>query len=276
MTTSCKQGRRHHRSATAFTLIELLVVIAIISILASILFPVFSRARENARRTSCISNLKQIGLGIMQYTQDYDERYPTAFPGIHQSNIQYAAPGTPGARFSISDKGHRMTWMDLIFPYVKSINVFICPSMGPPEDMTGAQQNAAQYAYNGAINGYDNDRYGRPLQNSIGNSLADVVRPSEVAMVWDYASRNNHESNANGWTRIANNEHPTVDARYAIPHFEGASFAFADGHAKWLKGSKAIGRYTNRTPWRILEASCQDTATNACVWRNPLFNPFIG
>ena len=65
--------QKHRRG---FTLIELLVVIAIISLLAAILFPVFSRARENARRSSCLSNLKQIGLGMMQYTQDYDERYP--------------------------------------------------------------------------------------------------------------------------------------------------------------------------------------------------------
>ncbi|RYG63911.1 DUF1559 domain-containing protein, partial [bacterium] len=60
----------------AFTLIELLVVIAIIAILAAILFPVFGRARENARRSSCLSNMKQIGLGMMQYTQDYDEKFP--------------------------------------------------------------------------------------------------------------------------------------------------------------------------------------------------------
>src|SRR5688500_3211019 len=64
------------RKNRAFTLIELLVVIAIIAILAAILFPVFARARENARRASCQSNLKQIGLGVMQYVQDYDERYP--------------------------------------------------------------------------------------------------------------------------------------------------------------------------------------------------------
>src|SRR4028118_1774787 len=63
-------------SRSGFTLIELLVVIAIIGILASILFPVFARARENARRSSCQSNLKQIGLGILQYTQDYDEKLP--------------------------------------------------------------------------------------------------------------------------------------------------------------------------------------------------------
>ena len=74
-----KAGRRSRKATgflTGFTLIELLVVIAIIAILAAILFPVFARARENARRSSCQSNMKQIGLGFMQYTQDYDEQYP--------------------------------------------------------------------------------------------------------------------------------------------------------------------------------------------------------
>ena len=70
----------HTSRKRAFTLIELLVVIAIIAILAAILFPVFARARENARRASCLSNLKQIGLGVMQYNQDYDGHYPPNFP----------------------------------------------------------------------------------------------------------------------------------------------------------------------------------------------------
>src|SRR4028118_675254 len=91
--------RAAHRG---FTLIELLVVIAIIAILAAILFPVFSRARENARRASCMSNLKQIGLGVMQYVQDYDERYPSSMyasryttgPGTWQRAT--AGDGTPG------------------------------------------------------------------------------------------------------------------------------------------------------------------------------------
>ncbi|RYZ84631.1 MAG: DUF1559 domain-containing protein, partial [Proteobacteria bacterium] len=99
--------------AQGFTLIELLVVIAIIAILAAILFPVFGRARENARRSSCQSNEKQIGLGIMQYTQDYDERMPPRRAG---SDVQ--------------------GWRRIIFPYVKSTQIFACPSNTSNSNLT--------------------------------------------------------------------------------------------------------------------------------------------
>ncbi|RYG70643.1 DUF1559 domain-containing protein [bacterium] len=94
-----------------FTLIELLVVIAIIAILAAILFPVFGRARENARRSSCQSNLKQIGLGFAQYTQDYDERYPGRY------STGPASDGSPGT-----------AWRQALQPYIKSTQLFACPS----------------------------------------------------------------------------------------------------------------------------------------------------
>ena len=105
-----KQQKAARTAKTGFTLIELLVVIAIIALLAAILFPVFARARENARRSSCQSNLKQIGLGFAQYTQDYDEKQPYAILGGNN------AAGRP------------LQWPDAIQPYVKSAQIFVCPS----------------------------------------------------------------------------------------------------------------------------------------------------
>src|SRR5438094_4320345 len=101
------QQRKPRGLTQGFTLIELLVVIAIIAILAAILFPVFGRARENARRSSCQSNVKQIMLGVAQYTQDYDESYPPIGIHIGSTDINY---------------------FRLIHPYIKSTQVMVCPS----------------------------------------------------------------------------------------------------------------------------------------------------
>ncbi len=102
------------RPRRAFSLVELLIVIAIITILTAILFPAFARARENARRASCQSNLKQIGLGLLQYAQDFDECLPFALVGANSR--------VTGDHYS----GY--TWQDAVFPYVKSEALFNCPS----------------------------------------------------------------------------------------------------------------------------------------------------
>jgi prepilin-type N-terminal cleavage/methylation domain-containing protein/prepilin-type processing-associated H-X9-DG protein len=107
-----------------FTLIELLVVISIIAIIAAILFPVFARVRENARRTSCASNMKQIGLGILQYVQDYDEKMPAAAFGLANDNtVTNCAAGA-------------WRWMDAIYPYIKSEQIFICPDRVSVKNVT--------------------------------------------------------------------------------------------------------------------------------------------
>ncbi len=99
---------------SGFTLIELLVVIAIIAILAAILMPVFARARESARATMCRSNLKQIGMGVLMYMQDYDEMTPW-----HNDN--YCESGNPPQRVELSPHG-------LIYPYIRNHGLFVCPS----------------------------------------------------------------------------------------------------------------------------------------------------
>ncbi|BCM89799.1 hypothetical protein IAD21_01647 [Abditibacteriota bacterium] len=160
----------------AFTLIELLVVIAIIAILAAILFPVFSRARENARRTSCLSNLKQLGLGMMQYTQDYDEKYPQ--PSV-PDNGDYGAPtwdDFPPTSYdgknvdTVNNPNSPLSWAAVILPYTKSSQIMACPSMKQVDywvDQYAVKTNVS-YTYNKLL---------------AWNSLAAVVNPSSSIMM---------------------------------------------------------------------------------------------
>ena len=111
-----------------FTLIELLVVIAIIAILAAILFPAFAKAREAARRSSCSSNMKQIGISIMQYSQEYDEKFP-----INNDPVKGASPwvgnGVNGTYANgFADAGAQGNWIQGVQPYLKNYGVFACPS----------------------------------------------------------------------------------------------------------------------------------------------------
>jgi len=225
-----------NKKQSGFTLIELLVTIAIISILAAILFPVFARARENARRASCMSNLKQIGLGIMMYVQDYDERYPNWIELGNSCNATVDA-GKPCRTFSVNSgtvdgvawgNGYKKTWMDFIYPYTKSTQVFICPS--------SVHDQNPSYGYSsgisgGKVGGAYNDG-GR--QNNIPISLSQVTRPSEIVMVLDengpysiYASPRDLQS------ILVSSSRDTV-----IRHLEGTNIAYADGHVKWMGAAK--------------------------------------
>jgi len=223
------------RQSRGFTLIELLVVIAIISILASILFPVFARARENARRASCMSNLKQIGLGMMMYVQDYDGRFPMAIVGMVDSHWADAHPiegspycdNMPCGKFYVSSGGGNakaMSWMDLLQPYTKSIQIFVCPS-----------QKSASYS------GYGYNMYISNLKSSDNPypppiNQAQLTNPSQTAMNMDC---NNPYCTYAAPTQDSFN--PLKDARNCSPHLDGFNMAFADGHVKWLNKHNPMG-----------------------------------
>jgi len=125
-----------NQTQRGFTLIELLVVIAIIAILAAILFPVFAQAREKARQSSCLSNLKQLGTGLTLYLQDYDDVFPFnwfgATPAVWWVTQPESGPGS----------GLAYKWMDAIYPYVKNERIFTCPSDGSPR---------GEYIYRGRL-----------------------------------------------------------------------------------------------------------------------------
>ncbi len=208
----------------AFTLIELLVVIAIIAILAAILFPAFARARENARRASCQSNLKQIGIGVLQYVQDYDERYPQcrATGVVYKGFYNYFAP-----------------WQLAIDPYVKSMQVFKCPSNTSNETVAHSwdgSKDVVPVSY--LANGSDESDAGRqaairldfggdrPMNGPYFGSALSLARiPNSSTLILIGEQRGDRRD----------------PEYYGIPdlqfqnHMGTTNFLFADGHVKAMK-----------------------------------------
>ncbi|HEX8236528.1 MAG TPA: DUF1559 domain-containing protein [Abditibacteriaceae bacterium] len=193
------------QSLKGFTLIELLVVIAIIAILAAILFPVFARARENARRASCQSNLKQIGLGLMQYTQDYDESYLPKFgTGPGQNNT---------------------AWSTTLQPYLKSIQIFRCPSgverVNPPSYSDGMWQvNVPAWTARAEAHYGINSNF----TQTPPTRLAQVDKPAETAMAFDCTQMD--------YSELITSSNPILDGSR---HFDGINVLYADGHVKPYK-----------------------------------------
>ncbi|HEX2999793.1 MAG TPA: DUF1559 domain-containing protein [Armatimonadota bacterium] len=201
-----------------FTLIELLVVIAIIAILAAILFPVFARARENARKTTCASHMKQAATGVMMYVQDYDETYP----------CMYLDP--PG--------GKRSIWVDEIQPYVKNTQMFQCPS--------AAVKNVAWNSATGIVSNFCAPMQHIFPEGSGTRKLADLTKPADLLMIldgvqfWTHACATCNINYKPGQMPAiyANNGGNDYGAGVPLWHMDGSNVAFCDGHVKWLPGSK--------------------------------------
>jgi prepilin-type N-terminal cleavage/methylation domain-containing protein/prepilin-type processing-associated H-X9-DG protein len=235
----------------AFTLIELLVVIAIIAILAAILFPVFAQAREKARQISCASNLRQLGLAINMYVQDYDEKFP--FGG-------WMPPGEGGGGDGTNE------WQNTVFPYVKNKQLYRCPSMSDldedPNDPTAWlwNRNPVGYMYNNRL-----------AANRSPVNLGAVSNPADCFLLVDGHSDWGGRAGIDAFGRqdtvwlmentvfgrqsaIITGDHANWagnDRTWGLPrHNNGANFCFVDGHVKWYRSGE--GRDHERTIDKVL------------------------
>lgn len=216
-----------------FTLIELLVVIAIIAILAAILFPVFAQAREKARMTACLSNLKQIGTGTMMYVQDFDEHYPnTVAWGRTWTGVYTVTPSNPQSYLYLPD---------LINPYVKNTGVWFCPSIGQASSTPfgwNIAQNGSSYIWNHQTNSCNLCNPAQGAYNVTGSNIASVAAPASAPLVWDIPYWG-------AWVGSMSF------------HNNGLNVTYADGHAKWVGG---IDVKNNEDWWN----------THACLgWTGP-------
>ena len=202
-----------------FTLIELLVVIAIIAILAAILFPVFARAREKARQTSCLSNLKQIQLANLMYAQDYRETLVG----------EYSYAPHPTVLF---------WWFDLLYPYMMNYQIVECPSGGfaygyndrrPP----GTPQ-IEQISY--AVAHVRHDANHNSIPSQAGGRLAQIQAPSETINFFDARSHQLFTGGSADW-HLLDIIDTGANSRVSLRHNDGFNASFVDGHAKWLRNS---------------------------------------
>ncbi len=218
------------RVRRGFTLIELLVVIAIIAILAAILFPVFAKAREKARQSSCSQNTKQMGTALMQYVQDYDEKYPIAscMPDL-------AVPGAGG-----DATGCNVNWWRFrLQPYIKNWAMFNCPSSGVIYTDGAAANPSNQLLYH---YGYNSQLAGR--------SMAEVRSPAGCIATGDslhwmgdlYSGANfAYAKKTSGWVNLALAVNQTLDN---TRHNDGSNLTFADGHTKWMHATAIMAGMT--------------------------------
>lgn len=232
------------RKRQGFTLIELLVVIAIIAILAAILFPVFAKAREKARQSSCASNTKQVSLGLIQYLQDYDQKYPPAVGIATVSGTAYEANW--GVDYDTTPAASSVVVPSLTSSYVKNRGIFTCPS-GP------RGTNVLHYMFNDFL-ATKSEAIMLGSASTVMVAESSGANPNLATPTWPPDAGTGttqlkynvgHAINDVNTTQVAQCTTPTTTgtataweaAKFddVIRHSDGANFAFADGHVKWHK-----------------------------------------
>ena len=203
---------------TGFTLIELLVVIAIIAILAAILFPVFARAREKARQTSCLSNIKQLALGVIMYTQDYDERYPAG------DSVAWGTGAWPGYPHG--------GYVDGIYPYVKNNQLFLCPSDSLQNCLANANTGGHTFGSDYLAGTYPNQGLSYTYNYWLYTlSASQIQYVAETCLIAEGIQRPYIYNTGN---RL-NGQHARMIG--GCRHNEGMNVGLADGHGKWYKAN---------------------------------------
>jgi len=234
-------------SRKGFTLIELLVVIAIIAILAAILFPVFARARENARKSTCQSNLKQLGMGILMYVQDYDEKAP---------------PNHASYKITINGNERWAEWWYLVHPYTKNYQVFTCPSNsggfsvpnpegGPNIRVTYAKRGC----YEDVIPGDGSNAFWR-------GDFVQIEEPAQTICLGDWGTGSGHRLCPHYHAGSTYVGYPHVNL-----HMDGCNYAFWDGHVKWMKYDQTL-RPVNL--WKMSQKTAADSLPPVPAWPWPL------
>lgn len=216
------------KKVKGFTLIELLVVIAIIAILAAILFPVFSSAKEKARQTTCASNMGQLAKAFTMYLDNSDGRFPMVGDGYYQNVLQpanwvYAYRNGPNSNASIVKVMPRYNGIGSLWPYVKSEAAYMCPSHVETNTIRKKYVKVS-YALNANVS------------NAGTGMLSQVRRPSATVMLVDEGRGFTTESSTETVMIDDGNFTPGVD-KPAVAHCGGGNFAFCDGHVKFFQKS---------------------------------------